>query len=283
VEFRALEHWRANLAQDEARTEAFCREFDEALGTWRNSRLVAFQPDAERTMAAAVRTVLGLPADALTDEEAIAQVLDGRLNPQLGHPLFLAMNSKLMQTMNHVPFTFQKRISGAEEAQNQRHRATPSSSPILTAHLRREPDVIVPWAIERNPAARAEYDATIRAMWSAKNALIDDGASPEVALYLLPNSHRVRFYESGTLLPYFWKWIKRLCYDAQREIFTSAVEEVAQVRAALPIIGRYVDGPPCVMRSRAGATPICPEGERFCGIPVWRDHEFETLEARRVM
>jgi thymidylate synthase ThyX len=158
-----------------------------------------------------------------------------------------------------------------------------SSSPVLTAHLRRDPDVIVPWAIARNDAARAEYEATIRAMWDAKNALLDRGISPEIALYLLPNSHRVRFYESGTLLTYYWKWIKRLCYDAQREIFDTARQEVAQVRQVLPTIGRYVDGPPCVQRARSSARPICPEGERYCGIPVWRNYTFETLDERRVM
>ncbi|MGH2558554.1 MAG: FAD-dependent thymidylate synthase, partial [Thermomicrobiales bacterium] len=240
-------------------------------------------PAAEQTMAAAVRTVLGLTPAALSDDDAIAQVLDGSKNPYLGHALFLGMHSKLMQTMNHVPFTFQKRISGAEEAQNQRHRGTLSSGPILSAHLRRDPDVILPWAIARNPAARAEYDATVRALWDAKNALLDQGASSEVALYLLPNAHRVRFYESGTLLTYFWKWIKRLCYDAQREIFATARQEVAQLRQVHPTIGRYVDGPPCVMRSRSGAKPICPEGERYCGIPVWRGYEFAELEERRVM
>jgi thymidylate synthase ThyX len=188
-----------------------------------------------------------------------------------------------MQTMNHVPFTFQKRISGAEDAQNQRHRGTLASRPLLTAHQRREPDVIVPWAVRRNPAALAEYEATVRALWDAKNALLDAGVTPEVALYLLPNAHRVRFYESGTLLTYFWKWVKRVCFDAQREIFDTAVQEVGQVRQVLPIIGRYVDGPPCVMRSRAGTKPICPEGERYCGIPVWRDYRFEELPNRRVM
>jgi thymidylate synthase ThyX len=120
-------------------------------------------------------------------------------------------------------------------------------------------------------------------MWEAKNRLLDLGVQPEFVLYLLPNAHRVRFYESGTLLTYFWKWVKRLCYDAQREIFQTAREEVAQVRQALPEIGRYVDGPPCVLRSRSGVTPICPEGERFCGVPVWRGFDFATLEERRVM
>jgi thymidylate synthase ThyX len=282
VETQALADWRANLSQTEAETEAFCREFDAALGEW-DSKLVNHNPDAERVMADAVRAVLGIGAESLSDEGAVAQVLDGRENPYLGHPLFLGMHSKLMQTMGHVPFTFQKRISGAEDAQNQRHRGTLASSPLLTAHQRREPDVIVPWAVRQNPAALTEYEATIRTMWSAKNELLDRGVAPEVALYLLPNAHRVRFYESGPLLWYYWKWVKRLCYDAQREIFDTARQEVAQVREALPVIGRYVDGPPCVMRSRAGAKPICPEGERYCGIPVWRNYQFEDLESRRVM
>jgi hypothetical protein len=282
LESQAFDHWRANIGQTEESTEAFCREFDADLGEL-DSKLSSYAEDAEARMADAVRTVLGLPRDAMSDEEAIAQVLDGSKNPYLGHSLFLGMNSKLMQTMNHVPFTFKKRISGAEEAQNQRHRGTLSSGPLLTAHLRRDPDVIVPWAIQRNSEALAEYNATIQALWDAKNALLDQAVSPEFVLYLLPNSHRIRFYESGTLLTYFWKWIKRLCFDAQREIFQTATQEVAQVRDVLPTIGRYVDGPPCVMRSRAGAKPICPEGERYCGIPVWRNYEFETLVAKRVM
>jgi flavin-dependent thymidylate synthase len=283
LEARALAEWREIQAWTPESAEAACEAFDRELGDFHNSRLVHVNPDAEHLMADAVRTVLGVPKEAMTDAEAIAQVLDGGRNPYLGHPLYLAMNSKLMQTMNHVPFTFQKRISGAEDAQNQRHRGTPTSSPLLVAHLRRNPDVITPWAIARNPAAQAEYDATIQALWDAKNALLDSSVEPSQVLYLLPNSHRLRFYETGTLLNYFWKWIKRLCYDAQREIFETAEEEVAQVRAALPTIASFVDGPPCVIRSRAGTTPICPEGERFCGIPVWRNYQFDTLVDRRVM
>ena len=282
LEAKALADWRANLGQSEAETEAFCRAFDAELGDL-DSKLVACDADAEGRMADAVRAVLGVEAAAMPDAEALAQVLDGGRNPYLGHALFLGMHSKLMQTMNHVPFTFKKRISSAEDAQNQRHRGTLSSGPLLTAHHRREPDVIVPWAIRQNPAALAEYEATIDAMWEAKNALLDRGVSPEVALYLLPNALRVRFVESGTLLAYFWKWVKRLCYDAQREIFETARQEVAQVREVLPTIGGYVDGPPCVMRDRSGAKPICPEGERYCGVPVWRGYRFEDLELRRVM
>jgi len=283
IEAQAFAHWRDAVDRDPGENERAILAFDAALEPWENSRLVGHVSDAERVMADAVRTVLARTEDSLPDDDAIRLVLSGDQNAYLGHPLFLGMHSKLMQTMNHVPFTFMKRISGAEDAQNQRHRGTPASRPLLLAHLRRDPDVITPWAITQNPAALAEYRATIDAMWAAKNALLDAGADPEVALYLLPNSHRIRFHESGTLLTYYWKWMKRLCFDAQREIFETAVQEVAQVREVFPRIGSLVDGPPCVMRSRAGASPICPEGERFCGVPVWRNYRFEDLAERRVM
>lgn len=283
-ESRAIAHWRASADQDPERVERFCQQFDaelDAAGV--ESRLVGAHDDTERVFADAIRTVVGATRDEVSDEDAIAQVLDAVHNTYLGHPLYLGMHSKLMQTMAHVPFTFQKRISGAEAAQSQRHRSTVASAPLLTAHLRRDPDVITPLQIARNPEALAEYDATVRALWDAKNELLDRGVAPEVVLYLLPNSHRIREYETGTLQSYYWKWVKRLCFDAQREIFDTARDEVRQVRERFPIIGRYVDGPPCVQRSRAGVTPICPEGERFCGIPVWRNYTFETLADKRVM
>jgi thymidylate synthase ThyX len=282
LEAEAFSNWKHNIDQSPDDAEEYFTEYDAQLGGL-NSRLASYNPHAEQTMADAIRAVGALPRSRLSDADAIAQVLDGAQNGYLGHSLYLGMHSKLMQTMNHVPFTFQKKVSGAEDAQNQRHRGTPSSSPLLTAHLRRQPDVIVPWAIQQNPAAMAEYTETIHAMWDAKNALLDGGASPEVALYLLPNAHNVRFYESGTLSGYYWKWIKRLCLDAQREISDTAVQEVMQVRDVHPIIGHYVDGPPCVMRSRSGAKPICPEGERYCGIPVWRNYQLVDLPKKRVM
>lgn len=282
LEEETFANWRANMAQSPEHAEAFFQEYDAKLDG-RNSRLASHNPDGERIMADAIRTVMALPSSAVSDEDAIAQVLDGSRNGYHGNAVFLGMHSKLMQTMNHVPFTFQKRISGAEDAQNQRHRGTPSSSPLLTAHLRRDPDVIIPWAIRENAEALEVYTNAIQAMWDAKNQLLDAGVKPEVALYLLPNSHNVRFYESGTLLQYYWKWIKRLCLDAQKEISDTAWQEVQQVREVFPTIGHYVDGPPCVMRNRSGAKPICPEGERYCGIPVWRNYQFEDLPNKRVM
>lgn len=280
LEYESLANLRANI--DQTGGEEFFREFDTGLDGY-DSRLISYDPDAGATLAAAVRTVLGRTADELPDREAIAQVLDPAKNRYLGHPLFLAMNSKLMQTLNHVPFTFQKRISGAEEAQNQRHRGTLSSSPILSSHLRQEPDVIVPADIARVPAALEEYHVTIQELWNAKNRLLDAGVPVEQVLYLLPNSHHVRFYETGTLLTYFWKWVKRLCFDAQREIFETARQETEQVSRVLPEIGRYVNRPPCVLRHESSTRPFCPEGERYCGVPVWRQYDFNEIPNRRIL
>jgi flavin-dependent thymidylate synthase len=280
LEYEALAQLRASL--DASPDERFFEEFDAALGGY-DSRLVSYDPRSAEKLAEAVRVVLGASRDVMSDADALAAVLDPRQNAYLGHALFLAMNSKLMQTLNHVSFTFQKRISGAEDAQNQRHRGTLSSGPVLSAHLRREPDVITPYDVQRNPAALEEYQATVAALWQAKNALLDDGVPAEKVLYLLPNSHRLRFYESGTLMTHYWKWVKRLCFNAQREIFDSAHQETTQVSAVLPEIGRYVNGPPCVVRSTAGTKPACPEGERYCGVPVWLDFSPETLPARRIL
>ncbi len=280
LEYETLDHIGRNIRNGS--DESFFSDFDGALGGL-DSRLVHVNPDAERILADAVRTVLGVSAESLPDREAIARVLDPNQNSYLGHSLFLAMNSKLMQTMNHVSFTFQKRISGAEEAQNQRHRGTTSSSPVLSAHLRRDPDIVVPYDVRRVEAALEEYMTTVSALWEAKNQLLDDGVEPEKVLYLLPNAHRVRFYETGSLMTYYWKWVKRLCFNAQREIFESAHQETMQVAQVLPEIGRYVNGPPCVLRSNAGTRPACPEGERYCGIPVWRDYSPLTLVDRRIL
>ena len=150
LEAQALAEWRGALAQSDGEAAAARDAFDEALGPY-DSRLIGYDADAERVMAAAVRAVLAATPETLSDEEAIAQVLDPTRNPYLGHPLFLGMQSKLMQSLSHVPFTWAKRISMAEDAQNQRHRGTAGLGPLLLAWNSREPDVIVPWAIMREP------------------------------------------------------------------------------------------------------------------------------------
>ena len=75
--------------------------------------------------------------------------------------------------------------------------------------------------------------------------------------------------ESGDLLHFHHKWVQRLCYTAQEEIWNTSRDEVQQVEAKFPELGRYLRAP-CWVRSQAHESPFCPEGDRFCGVAVWR-------------
>ena len=99
-----------------------------------------------------------------------------------------------------------------------------------------------------------------------------------MALYLLPNAFPIRFVESGDLLHLHHKWVHRLCYTAQDEIWRASLEEVSAVEAIHPKLTRHVR-PPCTLRKDAGVTPFCPEGPRYCGVPVWKLElpQFERL------
>src|SRR3989304_4896319 len=86
---------------------------------------------------------------------------------------------------------------------------------------------------------------------------------------LLPNAVAVRFTESGDLLNLRHKYAMRLCYNAQEEIWRASLDEVEQISKVNPAIGKYLL-PPCTSRDMADVRPVCPEGERFCGVKVWR-------------
>jgi thymidylate synthase ThyX len=254
------------------------REFDEALGN-RVSLLLDASARGQESVAQGVRSVLGLPKDALSDAEAIERVLSPKYNPYLSEALVLTTHGKLTRALSHASYTFQKKLSHTADSQDQRHRMTPASRPILSAQfLPGEPDVVVPALLAEVPEALELFHATCRQAWAAIEALLDAGVPAEGALYLLPNAFPIRFLESGELLHFHHKWVHRLCYTAQEEIWRASLEEVQQVEAVHPLFARHLV-PPCTLRREAGVTPFCPEGPRFCGLPVWRMElrEFERL------
>jgi len=174
-----------------------------------------------------------------------------------------------MRALQHAHFTFAKKISHTADSQDQRHRMVPGSRPILAFACADEPDYIVPMLIAANSRAREIFERAMRDAWTAKNELISRGVPAEYALYLLPNATSIRLVESGSLLHLLHKWTMRTCFNAQEEIYQASMEEVAQVRAALPALGRHL-GPPCALRAGV-ASPICTEGSHFCGVKVWVD------------
>jgi hypothetical protein len=253
---------------DAARARTFRDEFDASL-EGHVSRLVGFAPDAEAVVAQAVREALGAPRAALGDDDALALVVDPARNPLSGESLNLQTMGRLTRALHHASYTFRKKISHTADSQDQRHRMTPASRPVLLAHLGTEPDVIAPRLVANHAPARALFDETTARAWDAIVELRRLGVPDEAVAYLLPNAAAVRFTESGDYAALHHKHAMRLCYNAQEEIWHASVDEARQVAAVHPRLGRYLL-PPCTSRLLAGVTPYCPEGKRYCGIAVWK-------------
>lgn len=248
--------------------ESFVREFDDALGPWR-AKLVDYKVHGQKTMADAVRSMLGVTRDRLGDADAIDLVMNPSKNRVLGESLVLTTMSKLSRAMHHPHFTFKKKLSHTADSQDQRHRMVPGSRPILAAQfVEGRPDYLLPPIFEQVPEARELVDKLMKRVWKTISELLEKGAPWEYAQYLLPNAFPVRFEESGDLLNLHHKWTTRLCYLAQEEIWRCCLEEVLQVREIFPDIAKHLVAP-CGLRKTAGQKPYCPEGNRFCGVRVW--------------
>jgi thymidylate synthase ThyX len=259
----------------EPREEAFTREFDARLAG-RVSVLTDFSPQAPRVVAEAYRAVLGLTESTCSDAEAIDRLLNPARNAYRLETLNVGVHAPIMRALQHANFTFAKKISHTADSQDQRHRMVPGSRPLLVLTDTRAPDFLTPMLIAGNVRAREVYEHAMADAWSAKNELLDRDVPREIALYLLPNAKAIRLVESGSLLHLLHKWTMRTCFNAQEEIYQASMEEVEQVRAALPALGRYL-GPPCYIRAGV-ASPICTEGSHFCGVKVWQ--EFPRIERR---
>ncbi len=247
--------------------DAAAAALDAQLGT-RTSLLVDWSARAEETTAEAVRAVMGLTPETLSDDEALARLLDPGFNRYRLETLQLSVHSPLTRAAFHPSYTFLKRLSHSADSQDQRHRMVPGSRPLMTFTDTARPDYVTPPLIAARPEAHEVYQAAMERAWQAKNRLLELGVPLEAALYVLPNAKALRFHESGQLLYLAHKWVMRTCFNAQEEIWRASMDELDQVRALHPRLARHM-GPPCVLRA-GRITPTCTEGEHFCGVPVWR-------------
>ena len=242
--------------------------FDARLnGRW--SRLRDASADAEAIVADSVRSVFGLEPEDLSDDAAIDRVMNPASNQYRLDVLNVSYHSPLMRSLHHVNYVFEKRLSHTADSQDQRHRMVPASRPLMTFADTSQPDYITPRLIAANARARVAYECAMQEAWTAKNRLLELGVPLEFALYVLPNAKTLRFVESGSLLALLHKWTLRTCFNAQEEIYLASMDELEQVRAVHPRLGRHI-GPPCVIRNGL-VSPRCTEGTHFCGVPVWRD------------
>lgn len=255
-------------AQFELTSSDFISDFDKKL-EGKTSKLVQFTRDSEEILAASLRTALGKTEKQISTSEAIQLLLDPKHNPIIADPLNAGTLDRLSQIFHHVHFTFQKKISHTADSQDQRHRMVMSSRPILATHFTGKPDFITPYGITQSAEAQEIYEKCMERSFQAVNQLIEMGEKPEFAFYLLPNSTSIRMISTGDLQAYQHKWKMRSCYNAQEEIFRATIDEIQQVKEVAPLIAEHLRAP-CYLRLRAGITPYCPEGDRYCGLPVWK-------------
>lgn len=268
TEFNVLRTVRGRLnGSGSEATRDFIGEFDAELGGL-TSKLIDFSAGNETVLARSVREVFGLTRTRMGDDEAIALALDPARNGYLGETLNTTTHSKLTRALFHPRYTFRKKLSHTADSQNQRHRMTPASRPILATHFTGEPDFITPPIVREDDRVHRSYVEAMERSWDGINRVLASGAEEEFALYLLPNAAAIRYTESTDLLNLRHKLAMRLCYNAQEEIWKASLDEASQICDVNPRIGRYLL-PPCTLRQMASTTPICPEGKRYCGERVW--------------
>lgn len=242
------------------------QEFDRELGDW-TSRLIAATPDAESIVARSFRSVLGLSEQQMDEDQVLEALLNPAHNPYRLETLDVGVHSPMMRALQHVSYTFLKKLSHTADSQDQRHRMVPGSRPLLASTSGSEPDYITPWLVRNHPEAEELYRQAMEEAWRAKNRLLEMGVSPGLAVYVLPNATTVRLVETGNLLHLIHKWTMRTCFNAQEEIYAASMQELEQVRQWHPRLAQYI-GPPCFIRHGL-ASPVCTEGSHFCGVKVW--------------
>ncbi len=259
-------------------------EFDTQL-KGKNTALIDYKPYAVHNLAQSIRDMLAIPERKLPDAEAIRLLFDPKINQYQGATLTLDHVEVLTRAQYLPHFTFAVKLSHTADSQAQRQRMSPATRPILSKTITNEPEYITPALIKiAGSQAREIYERGMQEIWDARNKLIDLGVEPRIANYLLPNATTIRYQEMVDLLNFRQKDTKRECLNAQEEIGKITLEQRLEIERVHPEL-KGIFGPPCVLRARAKQKPICPEGKRFCGIPVWKGEEnaIEEVMPRRVI
>ncbi len=164
------------------------------------------------------------------------------------------------------------KLSLSADAQNQRHRRSPAIRAKLEDIYKRDfyiPPIISSKDTEKLYIEAVEYSYDF---FEEQKRILGFGE----AAYALLNAHNIEIIEHDDFNEFAHKAQMRLCYNAQEEIFDITYKQVKAlkekgVRAADKFL------PPCAIRKTQEIKPICPEGDRFCGVKVWKLN-FEEYE-----
>jgi hypothetical protein len=158
------------------------------------------------------------------------------------------------------------KLSLSADAQNQRHRRSMAIRPKLEDIYKR--DYYIPPIIQKNKEILDIYKRAVDYFYDFFEKEKESLGFGEAA-YALLNAHNIEIIEHDDFNEFAHKAQMRLCFNAQEEIFDIVYEQVMQLRnAGVSVANSFL--PPCTIRAQQKIRPICPEGDRFCGIKVWK-------------
>ncbi len=155
------------------------------------------------------------------------------------------------------------KLSFSADAQNQRHRRSPAIRPALKDIYKR--DFYIPPIIKEN--FLNEYNEAIEYSYQFFE-LQKEILGFDEAVYSLVNAHNIEIVEKDDFNEFTHKAQMRLCYNAQQEIFDIVYSQIKELKQNGVNIDNFL--PPCAVRFKEGIKPYCPEGDRFCGVKVWK-------------
>ncbi len=249
-----------SVSQDFPEATKEAKEFGELL----EKRVLELDSDLKSLVEFVKREKWEFPEVNLEGDEVydIVGNLDFQISANYGGVL---RSSQLLHDSGMVGgFSSKSKISLSADAQNQRHRRSLGVRPLLEKDFREEfyiPKILSGEILD----FYLEAHQKIYKFFKSQVAKIGF----EEAIYALPNSHLISVFERTDWSSYHHKAQMRLCYNAQEEIFDMTYRQVEILREK-DISGSEKLLPPCGVRAELGIHPICPEGERYCGIKVWK-------------
>ena len=178
--------------------------------------------------------------------------------------------SPVVPNFNMLPsFDTEILCSHSCDSQNQRHRTSDGYRPELKSYYYElKTKYYTPDILNYTDKLKLMYHTQIKEMYDFFNIMRDKYGFNNV-IYLLPNSQYVYFIEKNKLSYFSHKAQKRLCFNSQEEIFNLTKKQVLDLSKKIDI-NEFNLIPPCSVNNKYGIKPTCPEGDRFCGIKVWK-------------
>ena len=242
-------------------------EFDKRIGN-KNSLIIGSTNNFRDVLVTAIRNVTGATIEDLSDDEALKLLLSPRLNPLLSDVYEIGMLDPFTAILRQVSFTAMTKLSHTAESQRQRQRRTPGAVPTVDDIYDGRADYMTPLVIRENKDLQSKYDEIMENIYKNVEDCIASGMPREIAMKLLPNAQTIRLVETGDLFDWFHRFKQRLCFLAQEEFCFISIEQAEQITDKFPDFENLFLAP-CGVAHEAG-TGKCPEGDRWCGKPVWK-------------